>query len=833
MKTHATRPLVFLAFANDMDDYLVNLKEESRAVFDALRPLEQESAIAVHREESVEVNELYTDLLGFDGQIVLFHYAGHANGKMLQLEGGNGAAGGLAKLLGQQQSLQLVFLNGCATKDQVKLLHAAGVPAVIATSVDINDAKATMLSTAFYAALAKGRSIVEAFESACAFVEAKLDTNSALKFSIKRSPSFNFDVHEQQNPEQNEESLTFEWVLYIREDCEADLAQWRLNDAKKDWTLVLEDSNGPLRNLQNKIVSLEHKMRSRSVDAVRCVTCGSVSAMSHAKSKGVSAHCPVCASKDCIIEQSKSKVPQQKIPFEITESQARIIASSMLTDVEPASLLFHQVYFPFWVFDVDTRTMLKAQRGRIKDVHADELSLVWENIERQIDIQQSGVMIPAFTHRSTNTNDSQDWYWQDSKAEPVKQFSRDTAFLAFCLSEQEAFEQVTGDMSERLEQEISFHIGGQQQKNVSLHTQYKDIGIRSIFLPHWCVSVVSSNQAKTDTQAPIVINGQTGALRVSPSTKQPALANQRHGIMNQTKASNNTVNNTVSHWISIFSGAGIGIMVGLLMGLAAPQDDGAKSVVAIFIGAVGVGLAALLGLNDKHFSAAKGLRIGSFGLAVTVATLSAIYIRDNHLISPSFGERAATLASVLKEIDDDRVIELLRVSKVVEKTDGSVITQSAPVDQALGVLNNATAAQRSTCQVLNVDGYAADDFSATDLSGEFEFNDKDNALGLQHFAKQLNPSLPEQSRKSILLAARDAVCMEVYEGINPIVPQSDDCQSLMASLAMSLPDGQNALRTVFETTNSLQSTLKKIDSTSMSTDEKHYALRSIGSLLCE
>jgi hypothetical protein len=104
MKTHATRPLVFLAFANDMDDYLVNLKEESRAVFDALRPLEQESAIAVHREESVEVNELYTDLLGFDGQIVLFHYAGHANGKMLQLEGGNGAAGGLAKLLGQQQT---------------------------------------------------------------------------------------------------------------------------------------------------------------------------------------------------------------------------------------------------------------------------------------------------------------------------------------------------------------------------------------------------------------------------------------------------------------------------------------------------------------------------------------------------------------------------------------------------------------------------------------------------------------------------------------------------------------------------------------------------------
>lgn len=61
----------------------------------------------------------------------MFHYAGHANDITLQLDNGNGAVGGIAKLLGQQTSLKLVFLSGCATAAHVKRLHDAGVPAVV------------------------------------------------------------------------------------------------------------------------------------------------------------------------------------------------------------------------------------------------------------------------------------------------------------------------------------------------------------------------------------------------------------------------------------------------------------------------------------------------------------------------------------------------------------------------------------------------------------------------------------------------------------------------------------------------------------------------------
>ena len=68
-------------------------------------------------------------------RLVVFHYGGHANGTLLQLEDGAESAVGLARLLGQMRSLKLVFLNGCATQGHAALLRDAGVPAVIATSV--------------------------------------------------------------------------------------------------------------------------------------------------------------------------------------------------------------------------------------------------------------------------------------------------------------------------------------------------------------------------------------------------------------------------------------------------------------------------------------------------------------------------------------------------------------------------------------------------------------------------------------------------------------------------------------------------------------------------
>ena len=110
-----------------------------------------------------------------EGRVRIFHYAGHADEDELWLEneaGGNSrfTSLGLARFLGAQQGLQLVFLNGCATQQHAELLEAAHVPVSIVTAAKINDMQATLIAERFYQGLAAGESVKEAFVEAEAFL---------------------------------------------------------------------------------------------------------------------------------------------------------------------------------------------------------------------------------------------------------------------------------------------------------------------------------------------------------------------------------------------------------------------------------------------------------------------------------------------------------------------------------------------------------------------------------------------------------------------------------------------------------------------------------------
>src|SRR4029079_8343683 len=159
-------PVVFLAFSNDASAHLELLKKESKDVFSALRDLDRQDFIKVHREESADLDELFDSLVSYKDRVAVFHYGGHADGMTLRMEGGAAHAAGMAQLLGDQPNLKLVFLNGCATRPQVEQLLAAGVKAGIATSVPIRDDKATEFAARFYEALASRRTIAQAFEVA-------------------------------------------------------------------------------------------------------------------------------------------------------------------------------------------------------------------------------------------------------------------------------------------------------------------------------------------------------------------------------------------------------------------------------------------------------------------------------------------------------------------------------------------------------------------------------------------------------------------------------------------------------------------------------------------
>jgi hypothetical protein len=72
--------------------------------------------------EIVEVFQQYS------GRIAVLHFAGHADGFSLLMQDDKGkalpaGAQGLAQFLSVQPGLQLVFLNACSTKAQVRGLR--------------------------------------------------------------------------------------------------------------------------------------------------------------------------------------------------------------------------------------------------------------------------------------------------------------------------------------------------------------------------------------------------------------------------------------------------------------------------------------------------------------------------------------------------------------------------------------------------------------------------------------------------------------------------------------------------------------------------------------
>jgi hypothetical protein len=557
----AKRPMVFLAFANDMDSHLSTLKNESRAVYEVLQPLERTNVIDVHRKESTESSELYNNLLEFNGRIVVFHYAGHADSTMLPLEGISGAADGIAKLLGQQTSLKLVFLNGCATKAQVKRLHDAGVPAVIATAVKISDTKATQLSTAFYSALVKGHSIFKAFESARAYIEGKFDDDASVNFSVNRHPNFNHAQHEQEN----NKSLEFEWTLFAREDCVADLEQWRITHAQQEWLLELRDTNGIIRDLDDNPIKIQHQVRARTLDVLDCLNCHSTTSINDENQQ----QCPLCASNNVKRQQAQSNIPELNLPFDIDKQQARDIALAATglsgsNKVQSDKISLRKVHIPFWVFDINTRSHLSAQRGVIKDTYAEILALEWQNITKYIDLGFESFMVPGFTGQAMANIDWGDWHWSLDEKIEVSQINPSVPFIPFEVSPQAGFNSLVEYLSEELAAEVSASIGSQQQKNIVLNTRYKHLSISSVFLPHWCAVIKHEQQTSS-----IIINGQTGGIRFSPSPDKPALANLGHTLMNQKRLLKGSATDNVSSWVSLFSGMGIGVMLGLLMGLVA------------------------------------------------------------------------------------------------------------------------------------------------------------------------------------------------------------------------------------------------------------------------
>lgn len=231
--------VILLAFANDRQgQFLRSISEENQLINEMLAPAEKAKFCEIITLPAADIDAIIDKIKEVRGRLKVFHYGGHADGYNLLLSSGEAEesvdAKAFAKFLGTQDSIELVFLNGCSTENQAKELIAAGIPQVIVTNQDIVDEVARDFARQFYQSLADGQTIAQCFAEAESGTMAKHGGDT-------RSFSFKDDDEEEKEAPKDEDK--FPWLLETHPS------------AKSDWTIKEREVDLIVAKVQKQIVN--------------------------------------------------------------------------------------------------------------------------------------------------------------------------------------------------------------------------------------------------------------------------------------------------------------------------------------------------------------------------------------------------------------------------------------------------------------------------------------------------------------------------------------------------------------------------------------------------
>ncbi|MBW8682931.1 CHAT domain-containing protein [Chitinophaga rhizophila] len=169
--------IALLAYANDMKEeplhYVEQEIKEVNLYFGNIKNhLNPDILISATKED------LFRYFADHGPDIEILHFSGHGNSMALFFtKDGVFRKEGLAELMTFAPHLKLVFLNACASREIVEVLHTPepaqpqkGVPIVIGTHRPVYDKVASEFSIYFYTALTKSWPIGKAFDFAKTFV---------------------------------------------------------------------------------------------------------------------------------------------------------------------------------------------------------------------------------------------------------------------------------------------------------------------------------------------------------------------------------------------------------------------------------------------------------------------------------------------------------------------------------------------------------------------------------------------------------------------------------------------------------------------------------------
>ncbi|WP_343702378.1 CHAT domain-containing protein [Chitinophaga sp.] len=183
---------IIISFANSAVEPLASITEEDDNIHRILIE-NNRGNYSVHRESFATVDNINNALGAYNGNIAIFHYAGHAGQHSLLFNDQEANGTGIAYQLKPSiaaGNLRLVILNGCSTGPQVTKLLELGVPAVIATNASVNDTSAKIFGVEFFRNICQKRmTLRNAFNAALASAQ------TATKDSLGLDDTTSRDLH--------------------------------------------------------------------------------------------------------------------------------------------------------------------------------------------------------------------------------------------------------------------------------------------------------------------------------------------------------------------------------------------------------------------------------------------------------------------------------------------------------------------------------------------------------------------------------------------------------------------------------------------------------------
>jgi hypothetical protein len=212
----------------------------------------------------------------------------------------------------------------------------------------------------------------------------------------------------------------------------------------------------------------------------------------------------------------------------------------------------------------------------------------------------------------------------------------------------------------------------------------------------------------------------------------------------------------VQIFAALLNGLGVGLLLGILLGLAV------SPVVSAVIGTLSSILLVLLGLNDKHLSTLKSLRIGAFGIFAAAGIILGMYIRVNDALAPSpvqlkesymesgFTKQQALYYTALKKF---KYVPLGWFGTSAADT----VARSLSDNYDKSVLF-ASKVNLGACRVLN-------DADATFPKSELLYTFEAAGGVWEALATAIKPILPDQIFVDAMLGLRDSFCKRGASGI--------------------------------------------------------------------